>query len=301
MSRPALSATRAFDIVELLATFPERRFTLSEIVKATQINIASCHAILNALTTKGYLVRSETHRTYQLGPSLIAVGKAAQKGLPLVTRAERAAERLFDELGLPVLLSTIVGDELLAVLALENAAGHDTGMRVGERLPLIAPLGVPFLAWASEAEVEEWMERRSTPLDQELRNQLYRDLELTREQGYHVSMRSPIRQTIGSLMAEMARSRSLTDYKEQLSSVIYSFDHQMCRPVEFVEDELYDVHLIAAPIFDQTGNVAFNLAIGGFPQQLTGAALQNYAERLTRTCLEIMREDRAQAGVRATA
>ena len=47
MSRPGLAASRSIDIIELLSLFPERGFTLSEIVRATQINIASCYAVLN--------------------------------------------------------------------------------------------------------------------------------------------------------------------------------------------------------------------------------------------------------------
>ena len=46
MSRAALSASRSIEVIELLTAFPERQFTLSEVVKTTEINIASCHAIL---------------------------------------------------------------------------------------------------------------------------------------------------------------------------------------------------------------------------------------------------------------
>jgi hypothetical protein len=99
-------------------------------------------------------------------------------------------------------------------------------------------------------------------------------------------------------MADMANNRSIGDYKETLNQLIYSLDDQMCQPFNFAEDELYDVFIIAAPIFDQDGNIAFNLSIGDFPQQLTGATLLSYADRLTRTCLEIMRGDRAQTGGR---
>lgn len=297
--RPALSASRSFEIIELFASFPERRFTFSEIVKATKINISSCHSILGVMTEKGYLVRSEANKTYQLGPSMVAAGKVAEAGLSLVTRAEREAQRLLDEFGHPVMLSTIVGEELLAVLSLEDAAGNDTGLRGGERLPLIAPLGVPFLAWSSEERIERWLNRRSRPLDPALRERLHQDLRLTREHGYHVSLRAAMPSTIGTLMSDMARRVSIEDYRSELSDIIHSFDDQMCHPVEFIDDELYSVHIIAAPIFDRDGNVAYNLGMGGFTRPLTGATVVNYAERLTRTCLDIMREDRISGNAKA--
>ena len=294
MSRPALAATRSIEIFELLATFPERQFTLSEIVNATGINIASSHAILNVLTEKGYLIRSPKLRTYQLGPSIVAIGLSAQKSQPIVARAMQAAEDLHGELGIPVLLSTLVGTEVLAVMSLKDRAGHDAGMEVGERLPLVAPIGAPFLAWASDTEVEEWIERRNTPLKQGLREALLDDLKLTRDRGYQVALRPAEHKTIGSLMAEMATSSHIVDYKIEVSKLIHEFSVDMCQPVKFEEEAFYDVMLIASPIFDQEGNAAFNLSLGGFPQHLSGAQLIKYAERLSHTCLEIMRSDRSQ-------
>ena len=296
VSRPALSASRSIEVMELLATFPGREFSLSEIVKATQINIASCFAILTALTEKGYLVKTAKQKTYRLGPSLIALGHAAQKSQPIVELATEAARRLLDELGFPVLLSTVVGDELLAVVSLEDSAGRDAGMFVGERLPLVAPIGAPFIAWATEEAVMEWIDRRNTPLDASQLDTLRRDLELTRERGYQVALRPSEQQTIGSLMAEMAKSGPVADYKDEVRKLIHTFDTQMFQPVQLEEDQHYDVLLIASPIFDQTGNAAFNLCLGGFPEQLSGAQLQKYADRLSRTCLEVMRES---AGRRA--
>lgn len=296
MSRPALAASRSLEVIELFTSFPERTFTFSEVIRATKINTASCHAILNVLTEKGYLLRSEINKSYQLGPSLIAAGQVARQALPLVARAEQAAHRLFDDLGLPVLLSTMVGGEIATILSLQDEAGHDAGMRNGERLPVIPPLGVPFLAWGPEEEVENWLKRRSPPLLAEARELLLRDLQLTRQHGYHVHMRSPSLNGIGTLIAEMSRSNSINDYKEKVNKAVYSFDNLFHQPDRFDPDAPYSPQLISAPIFDQNGKVALNLGIGGFQEAITGEVLMNYAERLTRTCLYVMRGDRAQPG-----
>jgi DNA-binding IclR family transcriptional regulator len=292
VSRPALSASRSIEVIELLATFPDRAFTVSEIVKATKINIASCIALLKVLTDKGYLVRAPKLKTYQLGPSLIAAGNAAQKSHPLIDQVTRAAHGLLGEVGLPVLLSTVVGDELLAVVSLEDGAGRNAGMQVGERLPLMAPVGTPFLAWADEAAVDAWVARRKAPLDPVLLRSLRADLALTRERGYHIALRHREEHTIGALMSEMARSTVMPDYKVEVSELIRTFTEPMCKPIELAAAETYDVLMIAAPIFDQNGSALFNLCLGGFPPQLTGAVLLEYADRLSRTCLQIMRADR---------
>lgn len=300
MRRPALSASRSLEIIELFISFPDRVFTFAEVIRATKINTASCHAILAVLTEKGYLLRSETNKTFQLGPSLIAAGRVAQQTLPIVTRAERAANRLLSEFGLPVLLSALAGDEILAVISLQDDAGHDAGMRGGERLPLIPPLGVPFLAWGPEEEIEKWMNRRSSPIPDETRKLLLHQLENTRQHGYHVHMRSSVPGGIALLIGEMSRTNSIHDYRERLSKAIFSIDSFSRQPDRFEPTGRYDPQLISAPIFDQHGKAVFSLGIGGFQHSISGEELLNYAARLTRACLEIMRGDRAQP-VRAIA
>ena len=295
MSRPGLAASRSIDIIEFLALFPERGFTLSEIVRSTGINIASCHAVLTRLTERGYLNRSPEKKTYSIGPSLIAVGQAGFKSLPIVARAKRAAETLLSELAVPVLVSTVVGDEILALISLEDAQGRSAGMWVGERLPLVPPLGAPFLAWASDDVVEAWIARRASPPGQALSEEWRRNLLLTRQRGFQVGMRSSSEvPTIASLMAEMAAGPRSGGYKDELARLINSLDRYRPQPEVFVDHEYYDVMMIAAPIFGQDGHAAFTLSLGGFPQMLTGSMINTYADHLMRTCVEVMRADRSQ-------
>ena len=293
MSRPALSTSRSLEIIELFTNFPDRSFTFSEIFKATKINNASCHAILNALTAKGYLMRSELKKTYQLGPSLIAAGRVAQQSYPLFTLAERAARALHDELRMPVLLSGLVGEEIIAIISIQDESGNDAGMRGGERLPLIPPLGVPFLAWESEANIEAWLSRRPTPLPEATRAALLRQLELTRQHGYHLHLRSEST-GVSNLISEMSRMKSIRDYKNGLNKTVYALNNIHHEWGNFNPSQLYLPMLISAPIFDRTGKAAFNLVIGGFGGSMTGKQLQEYVDHLSKACLDVMRSDRAQ-------
>ena len=107
MSRPALSASRSIAIIDFLAAFPGRGFTLSEIARAANINYGSCHAVLNALTLSGYLKRGPNQKSYVLGPALIAIGQSALKSQPLFPRIQDATRKLVRELKLPVLVSEL--------------------------------------------------------------------------------------------------------------------------------------------------------------------------------------------------
>lgn len=294
MARPGLAASRSVDIIEFLSLFPDRGFTLSEIVRATGINVASCYAVLNRLTDRGFLNRDPEQKTYNLGPSLIAVGQAAFKSQPIVARAHEAAQALLKELDVPVLLSTVVGDEILAVISLEDSGGRTAGMWVGERLPLVPPLGAPFFAWASEARVESWIANRATPPGEKLVAEWRHDLNLTRERGYQVTLRPASSPTTASLLSEMASNRHGPELKSEMAKMLDTVDYHKIQPETIEPDALYDVMLIASPLFDRAGEAAYNLGIGGFPQAITGAQLVQFAERLMRSCLEIMRADRAQ-------
>ena len=295
MSRPGLAASRSIDIIEFLALSPEKEFTLSEIVRATQINNASCYAVLNRLTDRGYLTRCPDQKTYSLGPALIAMGQAGFKSQPIIARAKQAAESLFAELDVPVLLNTVVGEEILVVIALDDGSGRSPGMWVGERVPLVPPVGAAFLAWASDDAVDAWIAKRIPPPDAQLVEEWRRDLVLTRQRGYKVNIRAPNGPSLATLMAEMASGRHDADYRDEVTRRINSLDSShRSQPKRIVNDELYEVLLIAAPIFDQNGQATFNLCLGEFPQKLTGAMITNYADRLMQTCLDVMRADRSQ-------
>jgi DNA-binding IclR family transcriptional regulator len=67
LARRALSAERALQILELLAAHPGRDFTLAELVRESDINISSLHAVLAVLTRQGYIVRDRRRKAYQLG------------------------------------------------------------------------------------------------------------------------------------------------------------------------------------------------------------------------------------------
>ena len=292
MSRLALSATRSIDIIELLATFPDRGFSMSEISRATGINIASCHAVLTTLTNRGYLVRSGADKSYKLGLSLIAVGHGAEKSQPLAVRAMEAADRLRAELDIGALLTTAVGEEILAVYALEGPTGRSPGMHDGERLPLVAPFGAPFLAWASEAELEEWMARRTGPEDTKLAERILRDVATIKKRGYQIYFSTGETSSFGALLAEMSASEAMADYKGKISSLASAFHYHMEQPESIEDDASYEVTLIAAPIFDRDGNAVFNLGLGGFTGPLDGKTISRYAERLLVSCLEVMRSER---------
>ena len=62
MSRRALSATRAVDVLNFLAAHPGEAFSYSQLSQRLQVNLASTHNLLLALVECGYLTRSANDR-----------------------------------------------------------------------------------------------------------------------------------------------------------------------------------------------------------------------------------------------
>ena len=281
------------EIIDFLAAFPGRGFTLSEIARAAKINIASCHAVLSALTSGGYLTRNPDQKSYALGPALVAIGQAALKSQPLILRAQEAAQALARDVQLPVLLTGVAGDEILAIASIADPSGRSPNMRVGQRMPLVPPVGAPFLAWSSPGAIEAWIARMAPPGDPDFVAEWRQALALIRTRGYQVTLRSPERGDFAALMAEMASSRKAPEYRDHVIDLIHAMDERIFHPKSIEASERYHVALIAAPIFDRSGAAAFSLCLVGFPQMITGAKIKSLAEQLIRICVQIMRTDRA--------
>jgi len=293
MARPALSAARGIDIIDFLARFPGREFTLSEIAKGAGINLASCHAILSTLEERGYLARSAAQKTYRLGASLYATGQVALASQPILRNARRAAQDLTEELGIPSLVSTVVGEEIVGMVACDTMDGRTAGLNVGERMPLVPPVGASFLAWASDAEIEQWLDRARSDED-EATVKYWRDgLARIRERSFQVELKAPGGTEMADRMTEMAQGREAVRYKSELLKLVQSLGKHPEQPGNIIPAAEYDLILIAAPIFDQEGRCAYNLCLGGFAAPMTGERVYELGERLVETCLQLMRQDRA--------
>ncbi len=212
MSRPALASSRSTRILDLLASLPHRRLSLTEIARATGVNAASCLAIFGELSQRGYLCRHPSEKTYWLGPALIVAGKAAIVANPILERAQTMAERLRKDLGLPVLLSSRVGDEIVGVFSLPGNDGRTAGLEAGERAPLVPPIGASFIAWSAPAEAERWIARRTDGNDYQIARWLRETLARTRERGFHVTLRRPDTENIASMLTRAASGDRTSDF-----------------------------------------------------------------------------------------
>lgn len=291
MVRPALSASRGFDILELLALSAEQGLTLSELSRATGINPSSCHAVLHVLGERGYAVRDAASRRYVLAALPAALGQAALAAQPLLARARHAADRVGAETRLPILISAAVGSDIVGVYARADPSGRLPGLRLGERRPMVPPLGAPFLAWAGEAAIAAWLAKAPAGEAPAASEERGRGVAAIRARGFEVLVSSTTTSRLASEMAALAGSARTATGED--GARFHALGPNMALPEDLDPGRFYDVVLIAAPVFDATGACLYNMCLGPFPDPLDGKQIERLGELLMRACLEAMHTSRS--------
>jgi len=254
MPRPALAATRALAILDFLAAHPSDEFTLSDLARELGINVASAHAVLGALTDAGYLVRNPRLRTYSLGPSVVALGSGALERHPAVDHARDEARRLSEELDLGVAVTALAGDDIVFLARVGEYRPRELAVHVGQRIPLVPPIGAVFVAWLDPAP---WLARASDPSAMEA------VLADVRARGWAVALETD---------AHRARRGSVVELMAELDASEY------VGPLH--TGQTYDVVMVAAPVFDRRGDSLVSITLLGFDAGLSADQIADYGERV---------------------
>lgn len=289
MPRPALSAARAIQILELLAAHPGRDFTLAELVRESGINVSSLHAVLAVLARDGYVVRDPRRRAYHLGAGPIALGQAALDEHPAIKLARQAVEELAERLELEVICGAIAGEHLL----IAGEAGRPDRLymrpRVGTRLPFMPPLGLLGVPYLDPRQQHAWIDRLGPQATQAERDGYMQAAALAGRRGYTIELETPTRQQIGQLMGALAadpRSPTIQAELQQLVRQLAREQHTLTDPQP---GETYHVNNIQTPIFDHRAQLVSSLTLLGYDQPLTTERIQDYLHTLRNTADTITR------------
>ncbi len=283
MSRAALSASRSIAILNFLAAHPTDGFTLSELAKKLDINISSCHAALAVLTDAAYLVRHSRLRTYTLGPSAVALGSAALESHEAIDIARDAARQLADELELEVSVTAPAGNDIVFLARTGHHRARGIAMHVGQRVPLVAPLGSVFVAWHG---ADRWLDQAS---DRTAMQAVLRDV---RRRGYTVALEADARRGLGEALDRLADDPNDPDVRLAIRDHVDELARQTFQIGDLDPTVTYDVSGIAAPIFDADANVILALTLVGFEPALSAARINTYGEQLRDACLVVTKRTR---------
>jgi DNA-binding IclR family transcriptional regulator len=282
MARPALSAARAVEVLNFLASHPDEAFTLSDLVRRLGINVASMHSILAVLEQAEYVTRSDQGRTYSTGPMLVPLGHAALHRHGPIVAARSALGVLSSELSVTGLIVGAAGSEM--VIIDEVSPSKNESPSVGQRIRMVAPMGGVFVAWAGEERVAEWL---ATAPEAVRKNQvaLRRWLQSIRERGYAVGLETTARQALRRAVRDLKEEPGSRQAKGRLRTNVARLGDIATVLIEPNPVDEYQVAHIAAAVPVADG-APLSLYLMGFRRPLTAYELERLGERLHETAIK---------------
>ena len=273
MARRAPAVERAIAVLNYLAARPDERFTLSEIARGCDLNKATLHAILGALTEAGYVLREESRKTYGLGPALVALGGAALAATPAVEVARPQMQAMSDELGLDCVGSTAVADEIVILARTSPPRPFGIAIQPGQRLPLAPPLGTVFVAWSDSRRIDRWLAQVGPKASKSDLERYRAAVDTVRARGYSVGLEGESQQRLAKALGKERRSKTLEERVRTIRTEEYAL-------VELDHSATYRLNHIGAPVFGPDRTVAIALFLIGFQGDIPAEEVPRYADRL---------------------
>jgi DNA-binding IclR family transcriptional regulator len=303
MARPALSAARAVEVLNFLASHPEQTFTLSDLVRRLGINVASMHAILAVLEQAGYVTRDNERRGYATGPMLVPLGHAAVHRHGSIVAARAALTTLATELGVTGLVVGAAGAEMVILDEINATSAQQTSVRssgssVGQRIRMAAPMGGVFYAWADNDQVDAWLAAAPNGARRE-QAQLKRWLAAIRARGYAVGLETEARHGLRRAVRDLREEPGSRGAKSRLRSNVARLGDIATVLLEPNPQDSYDVAHIAAPVLAGDTTV-LSLYLTGFRRPLSAYELERIGERLCDTARDVGRDAVSSGAATAT-
>lgn len=196
----------------------------------------------------------------------------------LADQLRHEMEHLSIDTGIEVQAFAPFEDSFVLVAAAAPTA-ISTPSRVGIQIPIAAPVGRVFVAWAGPEAAEQWYARSPMPMDAARRAQLDAELESVRRHGWVPAFHSRALDDMFSTIRLMIEgghtpllARHLRDHVRDLEG---SND-----PADVDEHTAAEVQSLLAPVFGPDGDVALMLTLVGVPQGLSLAEVMTLKDRL---------------------
>ncbi|NLE81348.1 MAG: helix-turn-helix domain-containing protein [Rhodococcus sp.] len=256
---------RVVQVLDFLVARKGQRFGLSELARQLEISKPTCLGIVSALVDGGYLIRDAESKSYGLGPALIAAGRAAQQGFAAGPIARAHLENLGERFRTTCTASAVVGDRI-AVLELTSPPGVRPAVKVGEVYPFAPPVGLMYVLWDGDEQLEAWLRREPTLPVRLDRDRLGRVVDECRRDGYLVETLTPAGRQLHALMAGVAAHDLPPELRDVLGEMVSSLGERVYLggsdgAAGRASADGHPVSLIAAPTFDAEGHQAMVLTL----------------------------------------
>jgi len=125
---------RTFDIIELLAVEP-KGLGVSDVARKLSLNKSTAHRILNAITDRGYLEKTEDG-IYSLGMQFVELTSRRLGSIELTTEAKPYLNELTIKLGQSSHLAILDGSDAVYIDKVEVRQNLRLYSQIGKRIPV---------------------------------------------------------------------------------------------------------------------------------------------------------------------
>ncbi|USK36566.1 IclR family transcriptional regulator (plasmid) [Bacillus sp. F19] len=179
---------RALTLLKLVAN-SSTPVLAADLAIQTNMNRTTVWRLLATLEAQDFVERDPFTRGYQLGYASAKLMSGMDQYIPLIRRARGALERLLDKIQESVLLSV---PKSFGVLTIDQINPPHQSIRVADYVNTTMPLhgtsnGKLLLSYLSKSELDIFLERpleQFTPLTITDREELYKEIEQIRKQGF---------------------------------------------------------------------------------------------------------------------
>lgn len=186
----APSVKKAFKILQTISD-SSSGLGVSELAKQLNIGKSTVHGITSSLEELGVLVRDPIDKRYNVGYTLLELGRKAYARIKWREIARAPMERLMEKIGETVFLGIMNGDHITILDVVESLNEMKITSPPGTRLPLLAgATGKAFLSMLDERVAKEIIRKmglvRYTAKSLIEPKRFLREVEVVRERGYAV-------------------------------------------------------------------------------------------------------------------
>lgn len=248
---------RVIAVVELLAAEPRRGLSLTHIARTLDISRATAHAILATLVAHRWVLRDDRSGGYSWGPALAAVRRAADD-----RPFHAVLQDLHEATGVQVFVARRESGTI-AVVDSVGAVPAASPIRAGFRLPLVAPFGRDYLAWAADDDRDAWLAGIGSPSG-ELTQRLSAVLREIRHRGFVIERLTREYVRVYSALRALSADGEPDAMTARLAGAFADL-----ALVDFLPDELgatrvHPVASVSAPIAGRAGAVTMSITAAPF-------------------------------------
>ncbi len=265
--------------MQLLAADPERALSLTHIARTLQISPATTHAILNTLTAHHWVVRNTHTNGYCWGPAVGALTK---------TVGDRHLRVYLQELHGTTGVQVFLARRESATLTVVDSVGASLTapqLQAGFRLPLVAPFGRDYVAWAGENLQAIWLEGISEP-SSALRERLTAVLAEIRRRGFVIERMSREYVRVYAALGALADDGEADAITTRLAGAFADLTLVDYLPGELDERRSNRIATVSAPVKDCDGVVTMSVTAAPFAE-LAKAELDALAKHVRSTATQI--------------